>query len=398
MNVVFAGKGRALVSIILFAITKLQLNNIFILPVESDCGQEDWQVSVFKLAQIKKLSLISLDDAKQLNNAVFISVQYDKILRPEDFLTKKIFNIHFSYLPFYKGVYPVVWPILNQESYSGVTLHRIDNGIDTGNIIDQEKVFLNDSITSFELYQKCCEESLNVFKRNFDNIISNLSNNGTKQQNCSGSYYSKKSLDLGNYKIDLRKTACEVSSQLRSMMFKPYQMPNINDTEVNQVEITQERDYVMAGKILSEDDTFFKIATIDYIIKVKKDHSKKIFSLINEDKNEQALDFIQKYNLVNERNSNGWSPLAIASYHGNQILCEKLVNLGADVNAENFKGTSVLMYAKSYASKTGNLDTTKFLIEKGANINHKDHYGINLIEYAENENNKEIINYLNKFL
>lgn len=396
MNVIFAGKGQALVAIILSALPKIPVKNLFVLPVENDKGQDDWQVSVYKLAQFKKLNIISLDRAKLLDDAVFISVQYDKILRPEEFKSEKIYNIHFSFLPFYKGVYPAIWPILNQEDFSGVTLHCIDNGIDTGNIIDQEKVFITDVTTSFTLYQQCCEEAVRIFAKNFAIIISTKYNAGQKQPSLKGSYYSKKSLDLKTYRIDLRKTACEVSAQLRSMMFKPYQMPKINDVEINDVEIIEDRNYKMTGKIIDENDDHFLISTIDYLIKAKKDYSATLFGLLNESKIEEALDLIKKNDLVNATNEKGWTPLCIAVYTGNYNLCKKLLECGADVNSSNFKGTNILMYAKSYASKTGDLEIVRFLIENGADINHRDNYDNDILHYARVENNSEVIQYFKK--
>ena len=40
-------------------------------------------------------------------------------------------------------MYTSIWPIINGENYCGVTLHEIDSGIDTGDIIDQIKVKIN---------------------------------------------------------------------------------------------------------------------------------------------------------------------------------------------------------------------------------------------------------------
>ncbi len=48
-----------------------------------------------------------------------------------------VVNIHSSLLPKYRGVHPVSWALINGESETGVTLHRIDDGIDTGEILVQ---------------------------------------------------------------------------------------------------------------------------------------------------------------------------------------------------------------------------------------------------------------------
>jgi methionyl-tRNA formyltransferase len=44
------------------------------------------------------------------------------------------FNVHFSVLPAYRGPMPVFWQLRNGEKQTGVTIHRMDNGFDTGDI------------------------------------------------------------------------------------------------------------------------------------------------------------------------------------------------------------------------------------------------------------------------
>jgi hypothetical protein len=52
-----------------------------------------------------------------------------------------ILNIHAGITPYYRGVHGAYWAYVNRESHlAGVTLHRVDDGVDTGNIIDQELI------------------------------------------------------------------------------------------------------------------------------------------------------------------------------------------------------------------------------------------------------------------
>ena len=53
----------------------------------------------------------------------------------------KFINIHAGITPFYRGVHGLYWALYNREfNRAGVTLHYVDSGIDTGNIISQEIV------------------------------------------------------------------------------------------------------------------------------------------------------------------------------------------------------------------------------------------------------------------
>ena len=49
-------------------------------------------------------------------------------------------NFHPSLLPHYRGRAPLNWAMINGEKYTGLTVHMIDEGIDSGDIIHQEKI------------------------------------------------------------------------------------------------------------------------------------------------------------------------------------------------------------------------------------------------------------------
>ena len=64
------------------------------------------------------------------------------------------FNLHASLLPDYRGAAPINWAILNGESETGVTTFFIDEKIDTGQIILQEKVAIGPDETAGQLHDK----------------------------------------------------------------------------------------------------------------------------------------------------------------------------------------------------------------------------------------------------
>jgi methionyl-tRNA formyltransferase len=63
-------------------------------------------------------------------------------------LPKKGFiNFHYGLLPQCRGPHPILWHLLNNDKEAGVTVHKVDEGIDTGQIILQEKIAIQDSDT-----------------------------------------------------------------------------------------------------------------------------------------------------------------------------------------------------------------------------------------------------------
>ena len=83
-----------------------------------------------------------LDTIDSLNPDLIVMVSYHAIIKAP-LLRKyenKIINAHVAYLPYYRGRAPINWAIINDDDCAGVTVHFIDEGIDTGPIIMQEKV------------------------------------------------------------------------------------------------------------------------------------------------------------------------------------------------------------------------------------------------------------------
>jgi methionyl-tRNA formyltransferase len=82
-----------------------------------------------------------------------IVVAYGRIL-PLPFLRaphKGCINVHFSLLPKYRGAAPVNWAIVRGESETGVTTMQMDEGLDTGPILLQDKTAIGPQETAPEL-------------------------------------------------------------------------------------------------------------------------------------------------------------------------------------------------------------------------------------------------------
>ena len=74
-------------------------------------------------------------------NIIFVSINYlfiinNDIIKHADLMS---INVHGSLLPKYRGRTPHVWAIINGERRAGITIHKIEEGCDTGPIIKQKK-------------------------------------------------------------------------------------------------------------------------------------------------------------------------------------------------------------------------------------------------------------------
>lgn len=82
------------------------------------------------------------------------------------------FNLHASLLPQYRGAAPINWAIINGEKETGVTTFFLEHEIDTGNIIDQRKVAIDENDTVGMLHDKLMLLGAGLVKDTVDLIIS----------------------------------------------------------------------------------------------------------------------------------------------------------------------------------------------------------------------------------
>ena len=109
----------------------------------------------------------------QGNYDLVVSFGYRHIVQKEviDALDCPIFNLHISYLPYNRGAHPNFWSFY-ENTPSGVTIHLIDDGIDTGPIAYQRYVNFNESeITFAQTHARLIAEIENLFSDKAEQIL-----------------------------------------------------------------------------------------------------------------------------------------------------------------------------------------------------------------------------------
>lgn len=101
-----------------------------------------------------------------------VSYRYRHLIRQEtiDFFEGRIINLHVSYLPWNRGSDPNLWSFL-EDTPKGVSIHYVDSGVDTGEIITQKQVYFDEPkhtlSTSYEILNK---KIISLFKENWELI------------------------------------------------------------------------------------------------------------------------------------------------------------------------------------------------------------------------------------
>lgn len=131
-----------------------------------------------------------------------------------------IVNGHPSLLPRYRGPFPIAAAIRNGERELGVTYHLMDAGFDTGNILAQGTVPLDDDETEESLNPKLLAASTELLSR----ALARLATGDRGDPQTGGDYQSIE--DFAEYvHVDLAQPAAEVHRQVRAWSFVPPILP-----------------------------------------------------------------------------------------------------------------------------------------------------------------------------
>ncbi len=94
-----------------------------------------------------------LDELAALEASAMVVVGYGQIIPQSiiDLPRYGIFNVHASLLPKYRGAAPIQWAVANGEKVTGVSIMRIDAGLDTGPVFEMEETSIGPEETSINV-------------------------------------------------------------------------------------------------------------------------------------------------------------------------------------------------------------------------------------------------------
>lgn len=144
---------------------------------------------------------------------------YDKILKDELFAVPQFgaWNLHLGDAEKYRGAYPNIWALMNGDQTYSVTLHRINEGVDTGDILRKSEFHIPDDFTGIDLYYKMVDAGRMLFVDCFDDLVSGNALKMTRHQNNHGV--------VTHYRKELSrevKVPDIVKNHVRALTFPPF--------------------------------------------------------------------------------------------------------------------------------------------------------------------------------
>jgi methionyl-tRNA formyltransferase len=215
-----------------------------------------------------------LQAVRAFNCDLFVSMSFNQILRRQMIREPRLgtINCHAGKLPFYRGRNVLNWALINDEKTFGITVHHVDEGIDTGDIIAQREYAIDDTDTYASLLERAyigCAELL------FDAVKQLQSGRARRTPQSEihpcGFYCTVRK--PGDERIDWKQSSRDVFNLVRAISRPgPEARTFLGDKEVkiNRVEFLPDAPSFkgIPGAVVGVEDGGFLVKTADSYIKV----------------------------------------------------------------------------------------------------------------------------------
>jgi methionyl-tRNA formyltransferase len=229
MRVVFLGNNRVAVEVLRWL--KEQGVEIAALVVHPEGKRRlaEELIDIANLPSSRVLEATQLRDPQCLHQLrqwqpdLGLSVYFGYILKPEllELFPSGVINLHPSLLPYNRGAHTNVWSII-ERTPAGVSLHYIDKGIDTGDLVAQREVEILPWDTGFTLYDKLEEAAVELLQENWPVIARGAVTRQPQPPGEGTSHTTRDVAQIDRIDLDRSYTGRELIDLLRARTFPPY--------------------------------------------------------------------------------------------------------------------------------------------------------------------------------
>ena len=194
-------------------------------PVKAEAVKHD--IPVFQPERVRKNEEF-LEELKKLAPDVIVVVAFGQLL-PVSVLTLPKYgcvNVHASLLPKYRGAAPIQWAVLNGDQVTGVTTMRMDEGLDTGDMIMKQEVIVDEDETGGSLFDKLSGVGAKLCVKTME-AIENGTAVYTPQDDALATHTGKIQKEMGS--IDWSKDAEVIERLVRGLNPWPSAYTRIDD-------------------------------------------------------------------------------------------------------------------------------------------------------------------------
>lgn len=226
---------------------------------------KELKIDIFQPEDIKK----EVDYIKSFNPDMIVTCAYGQIISKEILSIPRLgcINVHGSLLPKLRGGAPIHHAIINGDKEIGITIMYMDETMDSGDIISQEKMLVGEDDTLDLVYEKMSLLGAKLLIETLPSII-NQTNKRIKQDNNLVTY--GYNITKEEEKIDFNKNIDEIHNRIRGLSSIPgaYCYLDNKRLKVYRSKKTNLKSQKAPGTITQIDKTGIYITTKNYIIKL----------------------------------------------------------------------------------------------------------------------------------
>ncbi len=203
-----------------------------------------------------------IEDLRTLAPDVIVVAAYGQIL-PAALLAIPQYgclNIHASLLPAYRGAAPIQWSILDGQKETGVTIMRMNEGLDTGDMMLQEKIPITETETGGSLHDKLSAAGARLIVEALQQIEAGQAVYTPQPAESTTAYAAMLRKEMGN--IDWTQPAGKIALAVRAFDPWPgsYTRYQGKTLKIWRVRVTENTDDLPAGTVFAVDKTQFCVA------------------------------------------------------------------------------------------------------------------------------------------
>ncbi len=164
-----------------------------------------------------------INELKSLSCDLFIVIAYGKILPKEILKIPKFgcWNAHASLLPRWRGAAPIQWSLIKCDEFTGVGIMKMDEGLDTGDILLEEKIKINNNDNLNTLSKKLSILSAKLFLNATslleENIYKNINSQLTKQNSLGREITYARMIEKSDFRVNWGHEAIEISQKIKGL-------------------------------------------------------------------------------------------------------------------------------------------------------------------------------------
>ena len=215
----------------------------------------------------------AVEELRKYPADIFVVAAFGQLLS-EEILNMPRFgciNIHASLLPAYRGAAPIQWCVINGEEKTGVTIMQMAKGMDTGDILLQKEVVLDEKETGGSLFDRLMETGAELIVEALPKIEAGELTPVVQKEELA-TYAGKITKDMGN--IDFAKAAVTIERLIRGLnpwpsAFTHYKGKILKIWEADVVSECVNAENQVPGTVIAMDKESFTLATGEGALRIR---------------------------------------------------------------------------------------------------------------------------------